>query len=279
MRIFVGLSVAALLAGSACASGGGSAPDESVSAAKFGADIGSSSDTAAPVTISGAADFSKDLALLANQELIRPANFYKLERIYEPVACEAALKSLNRPYAVPEDLRTWRGLDGMPAGPRDTASHQAAYYLGTNDNVRWSWRTIAGNEDSMPKQQEEMAFIGLDDETRLVIRIRSMLASRNLVKLGIRAAIPPGRNFEYLIVVGAGTGKHDLPDTNNLSQKLAFSVADLIRIGERYYPLIMPLREYDDSGRVYVTNLRADTPRPEQRRWHADIICTLTPRG
>lgn len=270
MRLIVGLSFAALLAGSACAT---KEIAESESVATFAEATEENSNL---VRSSDAVD--AELALLASQERVRPANFYRLDTSAEPEVCNAALAALNKPYAVPEDLHTHWDLDGMPWGDRDYASHQAAYYLGTNDNVRWSVRTFKFNGRTFSSESAVLDIYS-DGQNRLVQRQRGRLSSAILLEIAVVDSSDYQHPFLPTGFSGAGIGRNDLPDKHKLTTKLDYSVKDLIKLGNRYYVLIMPLKDFDKSERIYVAAWRERVPQPGISRWYPEIICTLTPRN
>lgn len=281
-------SIPTLLLIAACASDGG---DDSGEAAEISAAGDASVEKKkAPENIATVAAaeqrLAEDLKLLASQARIRPANFYKLERSYEPSVCDAALAALNKPFAVPEDLHTYWDLDGMPWGDRDYASHQAAYYLGTNDNVRWSWRSFQYGEHLFKVESAILDLLG-DGEYRLVWRQYGRTAGGIRLGLAVFEASDVEHSFKDLSVRGFEIDEEYLPDKDRIGTKLEYSVKDLINLGGRLFPLLMPLRDYDKSGRVYLAKwnkgdvgiLGAELLGAGRRNWRPTLICTFVPRN
>ena len=62
----------------------------------------------------------------------RPENFYKLEYSADDQVCSGALKRLNRPMAMPPNLKM----------PHDYAKIDTVFFLGTEENVTWEPRWL-----------------------------------------------------------------------------------------------------------------------------------------
>lgn len=276
MRLIVGLSVAALLAGSACATKE-IAESESVAtlaeATKENSNLVRSSDAV-----------DAELALLASQERVRPANFYRLETSAEPEVCDAALAALNQRYAVPEDLLTVQDLvTGVPRGNRDYSAHQAAYYLGTNDNVRWSARRFNWPGAATAPRPTESAFIDFYGDGRERLVIRKFDSTRG----GERRQVSVLEFIDGHLIgndVNSAAFGGTVPQDNAIGSLMDFSVADVIKLRERYYTLIMPLLDVDKSGRVYIAKMYERGPPPGNQtgyrlsEWFPRLICTIVPR-
>lgn len=240
--------VMTILAVSACASDGGEAT-EAVGGQRAG-DAGSA-ETANPAYDAVRPDLAEDLKLLASQERIRPANFYKLERSYEPAVCDAALKSLNKPYAVPDDLKTFFSpMMGKPLGYLDNAAHQAAYYLGTSDNVRWSWRE-AENEpwETGPNRDVGVATLDFfnDGVDRIVTLSTSSLTGHLYTLISVEDSQKGSISISWPV-----ENSDEIPDLESLDSKLSYSAKDLLKIENKYYTLLMPIQSMYKDNNVYL---------------------------
>ena len=224
-------------------------------------------------------DYSADLALLASSDALRPANFYRVEWAADNAVCAAALLSLNKPFATPLDLRTAQDATGAPMGARDYGSHQAAFAIGTHDNVRWSWRKI----DAGTPIESEIAFVDFfnDGVERLVLRTRGARAGDYVIDFAVRNADGAGPLLESLNYARAGAAHSDLPDQDNLRSKLSRSVKDLISVNNSVYTLIAPLKDYDPSGRIYLATWRPGAGKTQWRAagdYYPDLVCAFAPR-
>lgn len=279
MRVIFGLSVAALLLCPACASDG--AVDEtavSTGAVSTGEQSASDAGSGDLIDPAAASDLVKDLELLASQERIRPANFYKLERSYEPAACEAALASLNKPYAVPDDLHTFRSaMSGEPLGKGDYAAYQAAYYLGTNDNVHWSWRKLEEKSwENGPNRESGVATLDFfnDGVNRFVTRTTSSLSDHLFTLISVRN--PPVGPISFGLPKISAT---DLPDKDRLNTKLTYSTKDIIKINGKYYTLLLPVKIMFSENYVYLFRWRGAPYTGNLQEADRRIICVFSPSG
>lgn len=266
--------VMTILAVSACASDGGEAT-EAVGGQRAG-DAGSA-ETANPAYDAVRPNLAEDLKLLASQERIRPANFYKLERSYEPAVCDAALKSLNKPYAVPDGLAKEISFpDSFVEKSVDEAQIEAAYTLGTSDNVRWSAREVRTNSIERPRRLMEVATIDLFGEgvDRVVTRDWGLVSSQILVALSVPGMMPDGSIlFDGISLHSATHGDKSLGHN-----AFEFPILDVIKIGDRYYILTEgPPR---DHGRVYFIKLTPPLRREDgsKIRDQAHLLCTFAPQ-
>ncbi len=204
---------------------------------------------------------------IAPEDLLRPANFYQLEWDDTAALCTIALDALNKPYGLPLSLRT------LPDGTQlDYASEQAMRFLGSNSNVPWD---RVSNNAVTPGSVEKASFDYFNDGVeRQIVRTNGQLAGNRVVGLAVeeRGSIAP-LGFGH-----AGAVFDNLPDQDNLHTKLTYSVADVIRLGGNHYTLLMPLKDFDSSGRVYLATWRpkADTSVPRSSAdYYSQLACVF----
>ncbi len=267
--------VMTVLAVSACASGGGAATD--AEGGQRAGDAGSA-ETANPAYDAVRPDLAEDLKLLASQERIRPANFYKLERSYEPAVCDVALKSLNKPYAVPDDLKTFFSpMMGKPLGYLDNAAHQAAYYLGTSDNVRWSWREEKNKPwETGPNRDVGVATLDFfnDGVDRIVTLSTSSLTGHLYTLISVRDLPLPYRSIHFSL---PESGQSESPDKDRLNAKLEYSAKDIIRILNEYYTILMPISTMFNNNYIYLFSWRGQPYYGDLSKSNRKIICVFAP--
>lgn len=232
------------------------------------------------VTISSA-NPEYDLDTLVSENPVRPANFYKLDWSIDDRLCSIALKSLNKPYAVPENLRTWRRpSDNRALGKQDYATQQAAYYLGTNENVRWSLRTF--NAKTSKNSQDLKADVAVldffnDGVSRLIIRRTGSLSNYLRTFIMVRNPHSQAQEFETLNYRGAFFGSSGLPDSNELGSKFDYSVKDIIRLNGEYYTLLMPLQARFNSYYIYLIHWREAQILGDMRNAERGVSCVFSP--
>ena len=89
-----------------------------------------------------------------------------------------------------------------------------------------------------------------DGNERTVFRTRGQLAGNSIIWLAI--ADSDGGEPMHLNFGHAGIAVENLPDQDNLTTKLIYSVTDVIRLGGNHYTLLMPLEDFDKSRRIYL---------------------------
>ena len=225
------------------------------------------------LTVSSEGETSSDPKPIAAVDILRPANFYQLEWDDTAALCVIALDALNKPYALPSHLRT------MPDGVApDYASKQAARFLGSDDNLRWEWVV---DDAARAGSTETAKFDYFNDGTEhTVVRTRGQLAGNSIVGLAI--ADNDSGDLTRLNFGHAGAVVENLPDQVNLHTKLTYSVADVIRLGGNYYTLLMPLEDFDKSGRVYLATWRSKEGGSASRLprdYYPQVACVFRAAG
>lgn len=220
-----------------------------------------------PSAVSAEDETNPDPQTIAPEDLLRSANFYRLEWDDTAGLCVIALEALNKPYALPSNMRTTP--DGVEP---DYASKQAMVFLGNDDNVRWRWDAVDAAGPGLSESAKLDYFN--DGVERLVVRTRGRLAGNNIVGLGI--AENDSGEFTRLSFGHAGAAVESLPDQDNLHTKLTYSVADVIQLGDSFYTLLMPLEDVDPSTRAYLSTWRpkegTDAPR-SPADYYAQLAC------
>ncbi len=220
-----------------------------------------------PLAVSAENETNPDTQTIAPEDILRSANFYQLEWDDTAGLCVIALDALNKPYALPSNKRT------MPDGADlDYASKQAMVFLGSDDNVRWRWDAVSAAGSGLTEVAKLDYFN--DGVERLVVRTRGRLAGNHIVGLGIVES--DSGEFTRLSFGHAGAAVESLPDQENLHTKLTYSVADVIRLGDSFYTLLMPLEDLNPSTRVYLSTWRpkerTDAPR-SPADYYAQLAC------
>ncbi len=213
----------------------------------------------------------------ANDDSVSPAvtergsanDHYRLAWSTQARLCDSALGALNIAHAA-------KGDADASSTDLDYASAQAARYLSTAQNVHWQASDIAA---PMSSASEVATFDYFNDGIeRLVVRMQGSLAGNKLISLGIlesdASEIVP-LSFGHAAITSEG-----LPDTENLHSKLTYSVADVINTDDGYFTLLMPLKDFDTSGRIYLASWQAkdDTQEPRQASdYYTTLSCVFQP--
>lgn len=185
--------------------------------------------------------------------------------------CRGVLSSLNTSRS-----EAW---DAEPKSVAlDYASVQAGRYLDTKDNVKWRRKSFSALSVDDAEVAEFEYFN--DNIIRTIVRAQTAIGGNRLISLAVFDSA--SSKLIPLSFGHAGVSSKGLPDTVNLHTKLTYSVADIIQLNEDYYTLLMPLSDFDASGRVYLAAWRAKagTVKPRQAMdYYPELACVFRPEN
>src|SRR3990167_954558 len=196
-------------------------------------------------------------------QILRPANFYRLDWEDNASLCAAALASLNQPFAPSPSA------DSDGAG--DYASIQARDALGSADNLRWT--LDAGDSEAAPSAIIDYFNDGVSHH---VVRLFGKLSGSSIIGLGVKDAA----GVSMLSFGHAGLASPAMPKVDDLHTKLTYSVSDVIALAGGYYTLVAPLQDIDASGRVFLISWRAKDGTAALRSagdYYPAVSCVLSP--
>ncbi len=203
------------------------------------------------------------IAASAGADILRPANFYRLDWEDDAALCSAAISSLNKPYAAPAEIVADRASD--------YAYEQALQFVGSDDNVRWT--LTPGETAAAPFASIDYFNDGV---SRLVVRLFGKLAGSNIIGLGVEE----DGGVAMLSFGHAGLAAPEMPAIDDLHAKLTYSVSDIIQLKDRNYSLVAPLRDFDAAGRVFLISWRAKDATAAPRRaadYYPAVSCVFSP--
>lgn len=222
-----------------------------------------SRDTPSAVDEAAAAPTARRAPQTEGAQILRPANFYRLDWEADASLCAAGLASLNQPFA-PSLSADADGIGGY-------ASIQARDALGSADNLRWT--LDAGDSEAAPSAMIDYFNDGV---SRHLVRLFGKLAGSSIIGLGVK----DDAGVSMLSFGHAGLASPAMPKIDDLHTKLTYSVSDVIALAGGYYTLVAPLQDVDPSGRVFLISWRAKDGTAAPRGagdYYPAVSCVLSP--
>ena len=194
----------------------------------------------------------------------RPENSYHIERSYDDAVCRDVLQRLNKAYRMPIGLRM----------PSDYAEIEAHYYLGSDENVRWTKKDFQFANAVAPADLAEIDLFNSGHSSTVLRRVWSVSST-----LHYRLHLANLRDGRWSATeVGINYSRERNRRINpSLSTGFSFPVLDIITSGGRNYLLLKPIRDVIPDARVYVLRLYGVLPNAGGAADY-ELMCTMMTR-